>query len=284
MEEKLSCIVCGSRDRKIMFTKQSGSGASFTLVKCKTCGLQYIFPRPSESQMEQYYGSSYFTTRTDRGYNNYFSSSLRKEIERVIALNLEDLKFFEFESRLASPKRSLDIGCAAGYFVNYLKSREWEASGIDVSGECVKFAKDSLNLDVTHGNYLDKSFKNKFNLVTLWATIEHLHHPESFLEKIREDMADDGLLYLSTCRTGILNFMFLFGKRWRYYNFPEHLYFFSFPALKKLLYQKGFEVIDYKTYGSGVGKAGSILKKTADFSAKNFYLGDMMLISARKTG
>jgi hypothetical protein len=90
------------------------------------------------------------------------------------------------------------------------------------------------------------------------------------------------MLFLSTCRVGGINFMKFFGKKWRFYNFPEHLFFFSYGTIKKQLEQNGLRLLDYITYGSGIGKGGTIVRRAADYLAKRFSIGDMMLISARK--
>ena len=42
----------------------------------------------------------YFLRRTDRGYNNYFSEEMRKEVCRVYEQNLKDLKFDDYEESL----------------------------------------------------------------------------------------------------------------------------------------------------------------------------------------
>ncbi len=281
MNRAKQCIVCKSSDYRVLFKKDSDFGESFTLVKCNQCGMEFLIDAPSESEMEKYYKKQYFTRRTSRGYDDYFSSSLRAEIERVFKLNLEDLNFFDFEKQLPGTRASLDIGCAAGYFVSYMKERGWNARGVDVSQDCVDFAK-GLHLDVTQGDYLDMDFSDRFSLITLWATIEHLHHPDKILEKAYNDLNDDGMLYISTCRTGVANFRRLYGKDWRYYNFPEHIYFFSFKTIKDLLSQKGFKINRIVTYGSGLGKSGTVSRKIADFLAKTMYLGDMMILSAVK--
>jgi len=277
-----ACIVCGSDGAVKMFSKNSGRGESFILVKCRECGLQFLHPRPSEEEIKQYYGSGYFTQRTERGYDNYFSSRIRDEIRRVIELNMGDLGFFKFERSVKGVKKCLDIGCAAGYFVEYMKDRGWISRGIDVSSHCAAFAMKELGLDVMEGNYLNTGFAERFNLVTLWATIEHLHHPDRVIAKIHHDLQDGGRLYISTCRSGGMNFMRLYGENWRYYNFPEHLFFFSHSNLKRLLEQKGFKVKNYATYGSGFGKGGTSVRRIADFMAKRFGMGDMMILEAEK--
>jgi len=223
------------------------------------------------------YEENYFMQRSDRGYNNYFSEEVRKEIERVLCLNLRELNFFDFESSLPQVRRSIDIGCAAGYCVRFLRERGWLAQGIDISASCTAFAKEQ-GLDVICGNYLAADFKYKFDLITLWATIEHLPDPRAVVQKIAADLAPGGILLLSTCNVES-PFARLRGSAWRYYNFPEHIHFFRAAGLRSVLRQSGLALKKSATYGSGFGKQHSILRKSADRLAKAG-IGDMILIRA----
>ncbi len=279
--ETVPCILCNSYNFKPLFSKPFENGENFTLVQCNRCGLEFVNPRPIYSKMHHYY-KEYFTARTDRGYNNYFSESMRSEVLRLLWLNLADLEFFEFESTLGKDKYALDIGCAAGYFVDYLARRGWHAEGIDIAQDCIEYACNVLQVNAHCGDFLSFQFNKQFDCITLWATIEHLHYPEKFIEKIFSLLHKNGMLYISTCRSSIVSFGALFGKHWRYYNFPHHLYFFSYKTLAKLLQLKGFTVTRFVTYGSGVGKPETVLRKLADIAAKKLYLGDMMLIAAKK--
>jgi SAM-dependent methyltransferase len=278
------CIVCGSLVGTRRFSKKGKDDAEYQLVACARCGLEFLHPRPSEDELARYYQGSYFTQRTDRGYNDYYSPETRREIERVIALNLKGVGFEKFEKHFERKPRSLDIGCAAGYFVNYLASRGWDAQGIDISKPCVDFAKNKLSLNVLYGNYLETSYTEKFDCITLWASIEHLHHPERVLRKAFCDLHPGGMIIISTCRQGVFSFMKLKGSLWRFYNFPEHLFFFSLSNLKRLLRRHGFVRTNSFTYGSGFGKAGKFKRRAADFLARHFRLGDMMVVSAYKKG
>lgn len=280
--EKADCAICGPSDSKKLFDKQSPSGESFTLAKCKNCGLEFVDPRPSPEEIAEYYSKEYFTKRTDRGYNNYFSPELKKQITSVLELNLSELGFFEYEASLSGNPSVLDIGCAAGYSVEYMKNRGWSSMGIDISGDCIDYAV-SQGLDVIQGSYPETEFESTFDAVTLWATIEHLHYPGQFLEKISRDLKKGGMMYLSTCRAGF-GFKTIAGKKWRFYNFPEHLYFFSGTRLKNLLRKYGFSIKTYRTYGSGFAAPGSLTRTIADSAAKKLLIGDMMIISAENTG
>jgi 2-polyprenyl-3-methyl-5-hydroxy-6-metoxy-1,4-benzoquinol methylase len=275
------CPVCGKDEALPRFKKQGASGKEFHLVRCVSCGLEFIHPQPTTEELNECYQSDYFTKRTDRGYDNYFSPEIRSEIERVIALNLKGLSFETFEFSMPGKKRSLDIGCAAGYFVNYIASRGWDAQGIEVSKPCVSFARDKLGLNVIDADYLSTEYTEKFDLITLWATIEHLPDPVSVLKKIFSNLRENGMLYISTCRTGGF-FQKKAADSWRYYNFPEHLYFFSLPNLKKILRENGFTIEKRFTYGSGYGKPKTLIRSIADFAARHFGMGDMMVLAARK--
>lgn len=280
--EHTACPLCGGTKYRKRFSKKGPHEQFFTLVRCSTCSLEYLNPRPLPEEMGRYYGEEYFTTRTDRGYDNYFSEAARAEVQRVLALNLADLDFYPFEKGLDEGRRnSLDIGCASGYCVDYLAGRGWDAAGIEISEPCVTVAREH-GLNVTMGDYLAAEYARRFSLVTMWASIEHMHRPDLFIRKIAGDLDDDGMLLLSTCRADRLGFRSLYGRNWRYYNFPEHLCFFSYRNLKKLLERNGLVLTAYRTYGSGVGEGGSLKRKLADRAAKRFFLGDMMILAARK--
>ena len=276
----MSCIICKSPSHTLKFTKKSRLGESFNLVECNKCKHKFVYPCPDEKSIALYYQSDYFEFRDDRGYDDYFSEKTKSEICRVHHLNLKDLKFKQFNDKTKS-HNSLDIGCAAGYFVEYMKNLGWNAHGIDLSQNCIDAGK-SHGLDLLCADYLLTEYDRKFNLITMWAVIEHLHHPEKFLKKIYSDLEDNGILYISTCRADGIGFMKFFDSKWRFYNFPEHLNFFSLKNIKKVLKQNGFKVKKTVMYGSGIGSGKSLKKRVADFLAKHFRLGDMMLISAIK--
>ncbi len=287
--QSVLCNTCGSDSFTKVLSKASPLGEVFSIVKCNSCGLVQVNPQPSEEEVFKYYSNSYFTQRTDRGYDNYYSDSMKKEISRVFQLNLQDAGFNEWEAKFQSTqKRSLDIGCAAGYFVNYMKERGYQAFGIEIAEEPSRFARESLGLTVYSEPFLewDKKSSQSFDLITLWATIEHLHQPKETLEKIQKHLKPGGALILSTCRYGIL--ARIKKENWRYLNVPEHLYYYSLPGILDLLQSLGYQVQKSFTYGSGMtNRKGAsfvfkIAKKVFDWFVKATNQGDMMVVFATR--
>ncbi|EMK05104.1 class I SAM-dependent methyltransferase [Leptospira kirschneri] len=284
--EIIPCNTCGSSEFKPLFSKSNHKNELFHIVQCIRCSLVQVSPQPSPIEVASYYSEEYFLKRSDRGYDNYFSEGIRDEISRVFGLNLKDLDFQTWEKSLSSAKRCLDVGCAAGYFVDYMQSRGWDSYGIDIAQAPVKFAQDKLKLKVEQVDFLEWKPTDPFDLITLWASIEHLHKPKETLEKIYTHLKPGGRVILSTCRWGIL--AKLQGPSWRYLNVPEHLYYYSLPGIVKLCRSLGFEKKKHVTYGSGLTakKNPSLLYKTlkylADPTVKFLDQGDMMALCFAK--
>jgi 2-polyprenyl-3-methyl-5-hydroxy-6-metoxy-1,4-benzoquinol methylase len=284
----IPCNSCGSFNFEFLFEKESSLKEKFQIQKCRNCGLVQVNPQPSFEEVKKYYSDEYFEKRTDRGYDNYYSEKIKTEIERVFQLNLNELSFFEWESSLGKNKNALDIGCAAGYFVNFLKNRGWNSKGIEIASGPIQYAREKWKLEIIEKDFLewDKEANEKFDLITLWASIEHLHHPSETLSKISKHLKPKGRMIVSTCRYGILAKMK--GVHWRFMNVPEHLYYYSFSGLKKSISNTGLRYISSLSYGSGMTSKKNmsivyrVFKKILDWLVKYTNQGDMMVFCFEK--
>ena len=257
----------------------------YGIYRCNHCHLVQTLPRPSDAELEKCYGAHYFENRTDRGYDNYFSETMRQNLERVWNLNLQDVGFLEFE-RSRPAGRSLDVGCASGFFVDYLRRRGWNAEGIELSKSAAQFGIEELGLTIHIQDFLKFEPTQKYDLVTLWASIEHLRSPRQALQKLHTMLKPGGMFILSTCRWGLLSRCL--GPSWRFLNVPEHLYYFSPAVLEALANEIGFLRSGFITYGSGfttrknMGWLYRSSKSLADRAVKLLGQGDMMVYSYKR--
>jgi len=248
-----------------------------------------VYPQPDTSTLQSYYDKEYFLQRTERGYDNYFSNTVKEEVERIFRLNLKDISFYCWEKdylRNNKNLNSLDIGCAAGYFVAYMKERGYDAHGVEISEDIAKYGREKLKLNIKITDFLNLEFDTKFDLITSWASLEHMPDPVSFFRRINSILKPGGLLIISTCCYG--NLARLYGLNWRYLNVPEHLFFFSKKSLINLGEKFGLKVWKKISYGSGFTtkpQAGFFYKFTkicADKLVKIMSEGDMIVISFTK--
>ncbi|MCR9141245.1 MAG: class I SAM-dependent methyltransferase [bacterium] len=326
----IPCDQCGGEQFLTMFEKESSRDEVYQVVRCVSCDLVQVNPQPDAATVAPYYAREYFTKRTDRGYDNYFSEELKAQINSVYAQNLGDLGFFEYEQHLKSGSwlmqhlggpaagakstgpstaktasesnakppgaalqpdhrpRSLDVGCAAGYFVQYLAERGWNAEGVELSEAAAEFGIQKLDLNILIADFLTcrKLKADAYDLISLWASIEHMHSPRQVLARAFELLKPGGRMILSTCRYGAL--AKLRGVNWRFMNVPEHLYFFSLQGLIDLARDIGFQSEAAVTYGSGLtGRPNASLwyraaKRLADPTVKRLNQGDMMALHLSK--
>lgn len=138
--------------------------------------------------------------------------------------------------------RSLDIGCATGAFLKRLRDEGHEGEGIEMASASVEWARKHHGFRVTCGDVLSMAFPDhSFNLLTAWATLEHLEEPIPFLQKCRRMLVPEGWLALSIPHVGSLSHRLL-GAACRMVH-PCHLLYFHGRSLERLLHRSGFEIV-----------------------------------------
>lgn len=201
----------------------------------------------------------------------------------------------------AAAMRLLDVGCGKGYFVracvdNGLQSAE----GIDLSESGVAHAKEVLGVSATCGRLEDLApLLGTYDVVTFWATIEHLPDPIATLSTIRSVLKPGGLLCLDT---GIGDDWLdkLLPGRVQWYDPPQHLTVFSQKGMRSALNSAGFAVVSFDScFDRSAGRkamrqlrsalTASALRASAvlgrlsgsEFEFTRFPLGNLMMVVAK---
>jgi len=219
------CLVCGGPYQ---------SSPLQGLVTCARCGFVSTDVELADSELEALYGKGYFHGEE---YLNYVEEeeSLRQNFRerlktlRRVAPDLRERDLFE-------------IGCAYGFFLDEVKEMVKSTAGIDISDDAVRYAHNVLGVNAQRGDYLKIDLGRKFDLITMWDTIEHLKRPDLFLAKVRDDLRPNGLLAITTGDIGSLNAR-LRGRKWRMIHPPTHLHYFSLQTMRALLHRFGFETV-----------------------------------------
>jgi SAM-dependent methyltransferase len=90
----------------------------------------------------------------------------------------------------------------------------------------------------------------RFDVITMWDSLEHLHHPLASLRKAAAGLKPGGLLVLSTPTASSIDAR-IFGRYWIGYELPRHLTFFSNRTLEEMLGRAGFRVVDERVLHGG---------------------------------
>lgn len=228
-----SCAVCRSDDSA---PKYPG------IVTCRSCGYVYAdLDVAVLKSLSGLYDRNYFAGEE---YRDYLEE--RAIIQRNFDLRLKRLLRFVHEERRSS---MLEIGCAYGFFMDRARHHFDRLVGYDVSDEATAHACKRLGLDVRCADVIDAELPEKFDVVCMWDTIEHLAFPDRVMDKIADVTKPGSIVAITTGDIDSVNASVKKG-RWRLIHPPTHAHYFSRETLTRLVTDRGFEVIDFSYAGS----------------------------------
>jgi 2-polyprenyl-3-methyl-5-hydroxy-6-metoxy-1,4-benzoquinol methylase len=198
------------------------------------CGFVFLWPRPSEGELQQLYkkhGEEYWTS--ERMLNFAFSPTKSKREMR-------------FVRRFASRGTLLDIGCSTGSFVKAAREGGFDAEGVDISAPAVQCGQ-RLGLPLYALDILRESTGKQYDIITLWATLEHLPDPVQHLLRARELLKAGGLLFVSVPNYSGISQRIL-GK-WDRYVGSDHLNYFRPKILRRAVERAGLTFKGVTTFG-----------------------------------
>jgi SAM-dependent methyltransferase len=245
MARPLRCNVCEASvdpEHDAVWTKDG-----LEILRCPSCGLLFRAALPSPEELPGLYDRSYFQAEDQshggEGYADYVGEAdlHRLNAERRLSL----LEGF------TAPGDLLDVGCAAGFFLDEGRRRGWQGTGVELSAEMAEWASGTLGLaPVIRGSFTGHPWdEGTFDCVTMWDYIEHTIDPLSELNLARTLLRPGGLLALSTGDAGSLVAR-LTGRRWHLLTPRHHNYFFTRSSLLRVLERAGFSVLVVRHFGA----------------------------------
>ena len=218
-----------------------------SVVRCRRCGLHYVDALVLDEQASKDHGVKAFEEGAD--YINEIYENKRGDWLRYYQGWLSRIE------KLAPGRRLLDVGCGIGYLVYFAGQRGWDAYGLEISRDEIRYGNEKLGLA---GRLMDglldpARFEDKFDVVTLFSVIEHVDDPFQFLLSVREVMTPDGILIIKTpSQASLVTKIHWALHRLSGANFDldlydrEHIYRFSPQTLGSLLEKANFRVISWE--------------------------------------
>jgi len=247
----MKCPICADAAPKTFRGKVNLTYATeFDLAQCPKCEVMFFSPMPAIAQLATFYSAAYydFDRSREEGKGMAFARRMR---------------------RWKKTGRFLDVGCATGFFINgIMKNSEWEVYGTDFGESAVRFARETLRLNVKQGDLAGADFPDAFfDYVHVNNVLEHVLDPVSLLRECRRIIKPDGIFFLSVPNgfndsLDLIDFYHQENKPARSKN--GHIFFFPGKTLLRLFGQIGFRVAKKKTYSlkRGLRSAGYLPRKS----------------------
>jgi len=224
--EVVNCSLCDKYNAE-PFLVQNGYNA----VKCKSCGLIYVNPRPTQQQLKLLY-------ETDLTPSVSITACLKARYEK----SLEAVKKLRIIRRFKQSGNLLEIGPAAGYFLLSASEAGYNVHGIEINEHFANFSRNELKLDVKCGTILESKLpESYFDIIYMCDVLYHLSEPVEELRKLNKWLKDDGLFVFETGNVGDLTK----NQIGKYagdlgLGLPEHLFHYGEKHIDLLLNKTGF--------------------------------------------
>ncbi len=227
----MKCPVCQEEiEPKLVETyTDSIAGGEYKIYICPVCEVQ--FSDPMKNPGPGWYEKCEF-------YDEAENPSTEK-------LNYRMAPFFDL--KLTKGLKLLDVGCGFGNFLRAARSAGFICTGIDFSPRQIALAKERLNLNDVHvvslEDFVKKEKSRKFDIITLFGTLEHHNAPSMLIDLASSMLSPGGYLTVNVPND---NRPIFFNRRERWDYPPHHLTRWSAVSLVSFLKNKGFDVIVYK--------------------------------------
>lgn len=222
------CPICGKEDFKnfLVVTDNSVSKESFVIVECENCTFKFTNPRPDAASIDKYYESEEYISHSNiktgiinRAYHVVRSITTKQKVELI--------------NRHAPAKGTiLDYGCGTGVFLSACKNDGWEIRGVEPNSRAREEASSVTGELIAKG--LEEISGEKFDVITLWHVLEHIHTLKETLSALIDLLQEDGTLIIAVPNADSHDAQ-QYKADWAAYDVPRHLYHFTQPTMKRLL-------------------------------------------------
>jgi len=187
--ENCSCDLCGNSDYIVLWDKterekvgvlrsavirdKEGNIVQGRNVMCKRCGLVYVNPRLSKTELDRFYAED---------YRKIYGGEASLEAEKRHA---------ELAFNLMPKGNHLDIGCSTGQLINLTGGH-----GIEPNREHYEIARNA-GLIIKNCAIENYNLDLRFDIITMLNALEHVISPTTVLQKIHSLLNDRGHVLIS---------------------------------------------------------------------------------------
>ena len=236
-----NCPACGSNNYIKVLTIEDYlvSRETFKIMECNDCSMRFTSPMPDSKEIVNYYESDDYISHTGK------SNSIINQIYNIVqyfTLWSKKKKVINFSQKKSGSL--LDIGCGAGKFLKIMKQSGWNINGVEVNAGARKLAELNTNSVILNQTEFFNS-NQKYDVITLWHSLEHLNMLTRYLDHISISLNANGVVMIAVPNYQSLDAEY-YKQDWAAYDVPRHIYHFSPEAMVKLMEKFNFKLIQSK--------------------------------------
>jgi 2-polyprenyl-3-methyl-5-hydroxy-6-metoxy-1,4-benzoquinol methylase len=206
---------------------------AFDYYKCSGCDLIFLDPRPDD--MGPFYKNLY--------------TPIPKTLSQLRAIAKTEQYRMEPILKYRKSGTLLEIGPWIGIFSCNAKDAGFEVTAIEMDPQCVDFLRNVVGVKAIQSSdpaAVMNAMDERFDVIALWHSLEHLPNPWLVLQKAAERLAPGGILLIAVPNIESYDFSAL-RAAWMHLDAPRHFFFFTARSLEKLCSANGLETLELTT-------------------------------------
>jgi SAM-dependent methyltransferase len=219
----LVCPICGTESAPDTVFAPS------PLLRCRGCDFAFLPAAPEEDLYDDHYFADY-------DGEDYLVTERARRFESRRRLDL-------LARYLRPPARLLEIGAAAGFFLDEARERGYECAGVEVNEGMAAHAREALGLEVRTGRVEDAELgEEAVDGVCLFHVLEHLPAPVEALSSLRAALRPGGTLLMEVPNAGS-EVARRQGYHWPTLKLPHHVGQYGQRSMATLLERARLETV-----------------------------------------
>jgi SAM-dependent methyltransferase len=271
--EETACPLCAAHCEEALLTvaaemKQAG----YRLVRCRSCGLGYLNPRPVPECVSTFYPDDYECYQPPQPRRKRWFANLRLRMEllvmacyygnpppvhgtldkilgRVCGLWLRPSHATLSAVPYVGEGELLDFGCGSGWFAQRMARWGWKVTAMDFSKHAIDQVQKRYGIPTLIGTLPHQAIKpESFDMITMGQVLEHVHKPHEVIAAAARALRPGGLLVISVPNLESWGFRH-FRRDWWPLDLPRHLSHFSPATLRRLVEAHGLQTESLRLLG-----------------------------------
>lgn len=222
----------------------------YKIIECKTCGFKHLDPIPAKEETERFYRDAYYKNIKPFDYAAVNEELIKEKTVQIVANGYYISIYNQVNQILQSQatstqKKMMDIGCGNDLLAKFFQLKGWDSSVIELSPDATNYLrKFGLNVFNQSVDEIESLPSKALSFINIQFVMEHLRDPIGFLMKAYDALIPGGILRIAVPNDfseGQLAYQEYFNEKLNWVNLPDHINYFNFDSLSKLLIRHGFK-------------------------------------------